>query len=145
MISSEETLQLIKGLHPGLFVNHILKLEHLKQNELATQIDIKPQALNAVLKAKRPMPLEMALKLEKRFGWHEGFLGQLQLFYDIKEHNRSDIKPDFTQFRRILFWDTDIDKMDWMRYKKSILERIKSRGNKEEYQYFKKFYRINEK
>jgi len=51
MISSEETLQLIKGLHPGLFVNHILKLEHLKQNELATQIDIKPQALNAVLKA----------------------------------------------------------------------------------------------
>lgn len=140
MITSEETLQLIKGLHPGLFVNHILKLQNLKQNEVATQLDLKPQALNAVLKAKRPMPLGMALKLEIRFGWHEGFLGQLQLFHEIKTLNRSESKPDFSQFRRILFWDTDLDKMDWMRYENAVMERATKYGSRQERQYFKNFY-----
>jgi antitoxin HigA-1 len=142
-MTSAATLKLIKGLHPGLFVNHIIKQKGIKQKDLAMELGIKPQALNAVIKAKRPMPLEMALLIEKRLGWDEGFLGQLQLFYDIKEHNRSDIKPDFTKFRKILFWDTDVDKIDWMRYKKSIIERVRTRGDKMELKYFLEFYNMN--
>jgi antitoxin HigA-1 len=40
----------------------------------------------------------------------------LQVFYDIKEEKRRQQEnnhPDFSQIRPGLFWDTDINKIDW--------------------------------
>jgi len=67
----------------------------------------------------------------------------LQAYYDIKKEkqkNQTNRKPDLSLLRRILFWDTDIDKLDWEKQYSFIIKRIFERGNEDEKKEILKFY-----
>ena len=50
--------------------------------------------------------------------------------------------PDLNKLRPILFWDTDISKMDWAKQKNAIIKRVFERGNIEEKQLISEFYSV---
>jgi len=136
-----EKALLIKGIHPGSVIAHVLKQKQISQHAFAKHLRTHPQSLNAIIKGKRKLNLKLALKIEAYFNWEKGVLMMLQIFYDIKmleQENYDNI--DISIFRPALFWDTGIENIDWNKNKKSIIKRVLSRGNAKEKQAVLKFY-----
>ncbi|WP_431292465.1 DUF6922 domain-containing protein [Pedobacter sp. P26] len=65
----------------------------------------------------------------------EGTMLILQAYYEIQKEkdklNASD-KPNLSILRKILFWDTDFDKINWKNQYKSVIQRVWERGNRDE-------------
>ncbi len=135
-------LSIIKGIHPGLILERELKQRHLRKGPFAISLDEYPQTLVSITKGKRRMNTNLALKIEKALGIDEGYFMTLQIFFDIKElkKKQSNLHPDFTKFRRVLFWDTKIDSIDWEKQKNTIIRRVFERGNEIEKKEIVRFY-----
>lgn len=48
--------------------------------------------------------------------------------------------PNLSLLRKSLFWDTDINKIDWKKQYKVVIQRVFERGNEEEKLEIKRFY-----
>jgi len=126
------TLDIVKGIHPGLILERELKRRKITQGKFALSIQEYPQTLSAIIKGKRSMNTHLALRVEEALGWDEGFLMTLQVFYDIREIKRTfqqQQHPDILKFRPALFWDTKINDIDWNKQKRSIINRVFERGS----------------
>ena len=88
------------------------------------------------------MNIGLAIKIEKKLGLEDGFLMILQVFYDIDQEKRrqQNLKPDLSKFRPALFWDTDINNIDWEKLKRSVFQRVNERGNSIEKEEITRFY-----
>ncbi len=67
----------------------------------------------------------------------------LQIFYEIKGHKHKlleNVNPNRPKLRRGLFWDTDIEKIDWQRQRRAVIQRVFERGNSEEKEEITRFY-----
>jgi antitoxin HigA-1 len=66
----------------------------------------------------------------------------LQTYYDIDLEKRkvSSEKPDLTKIRKVIFWDADIEKINWKKQSKSVIQRIFERGNSKEKEEIIRFY-----
>ncbi len=138
-----EKLTILKGLHPGFFLEHELKKKNWSKRQFAISLAEHPQTIGTITKGKRDMNTALSLKAERALGLEEGFLMMLQTFYDIKlekEKTREEKTPDLSLIRPVLFWDTKIEKLDWSLHKEFIIERIFVRGDKHEQQEIIKFY-----
>jgi antitoxin HigA-1 len=69
----------------------------------------------------------------------------LQVYYDIEQEKRKEHleKPDLTKLNAALFWDTQIDKINWIKQKKAVIKRVFERGNELEKQEITRFYGEN--
>jgi plasmid maintenance system antidote protein VapI len=137
-------LSILKGIHPGLILDRELKQRHMHKGPFAISINEYPQTLGSITKGKRRMNTTLALKIEKALGIEEGFFMTLQVFYEIKELKKKQHKlhPDFTKLRRILFWDTKMENLDWETQKNFIIKRVFERGNDIEKNEIIRFYGI---
>lgn len=138
-----EKIDLLKGVHPGAFLDKELDKRAIKPGPFALALGEYPQTLNAIMKKRRGMNTALSLKIEKALGLSEGFLMTLQVYYDIKMEKKrvnSRFKPDLSKFRKGLFWDTDINSIDWIAQKEAVLNRIKERGNQDEIKSIEEFY-----
>ncbi len=134
-------IDLIKGIHPGLILGRELKSRSLPRGRFAISIGEFPQTLGAVIGGKRKMNTALSLKIEEALGIEEGYFMTLQVFYDIKcERQRERKTPDISKFRPALFWDTDINTIDWQGYKDAVIKRVFERGNNEEMAEIRRFY-----
>ncbi len=89
------------------------------------------------------MNTPLALKIENALDLKEGNFMILQVFYNIKEEKRrqqENRRPDFSKLRRGLFWDTAMEKIDWNRQRRAVIQRILERGTEDEKMEIKKFY-----
>lgn len=132
-----------KGIHPGKVLLRELKKSKLSQRSLALSISEYPQTINAITKGNRDLNISLALKIESILGLEEGALALLQTFYDIEKQKKIFNKsnhPDLSVLRKILFWDTDMDRIDWKKNAKYVIERVFERGNVQEKQEIYKFY-----
>jgi addiction module HigA family antidote len=80
----KDILEVIKGIHPGFFIEKELKKRGIPSGKFAMSIDEYPQTLSAIINGRRSMNLPLSLKIENVLGYEEGFLMTLQLYYDIK-------------------------------------------------------------
>ena len=120
------TLDIIKGIHPGYVLERELENRHLAKGQFAISLGEFPQTLTAITKGKRRMNTPLALKIEKILGIEEGYFMILQVYYDIAQEkkkedqleNKNKAAPDFTKLRKVLFWDTDMKKIDWQKKKR---------------------------
>lgn len=64
----------------------------------------------------------------------------LLLFYDILPKS----KPDLPKIRPKLFWDTNIESIDWEKQKESIIKRVLEKGTEFEKDEILKFYGLRE-
>ncbi len=76
----------LKGIHPGKIIARDIKKMKISQRNLAERIGEHSQPLNAVIKGRRSMTVEMAVKLDIIFGYEEGFLYMLQGYYEVEQY-----------------------------------------------------------
>ena len=138
-------LDLMKGIAPGIIIKREISKLKISQRQLSRQLDLHNQTLSAVVKGKRKLTIETALKLEKAFGFPEGSLLILQTYNSINAYKRRLSNEDGQKgpkLRKILFWDADYSKIDWIRQKEAVIKRVKEKGTRDEKDEVARFYKI---
>ncbi|MDR6845637.1 DUF6922 domain-containing protein [Flavobacterium granuli] len=142
----KKTLDTIKGIHPGYVLERELRKCKLGKGQFAISMGEFPQTLTAITKGRRRMNIALAMKIEKLLSMEEGYFMVLQVYYDIEQQKKKENKdienehPDLGQLRSVLFWDTDIKKIDWHKQKKAVIKRVFERGNETEKKEVIRFY-----
>lgn len=138
----EKSFEKYKGIHPGKVLSRILEPAGTKKAEFARSIGTYPQTLNEILKGKRKLPIELTLRIDNALGYPEGTFAELQTYFEIKKAKKkmSEYHPDFNKIRPAVFWDTDIESIDFKTQKKGVIERILERGNELEREVIYNFY-----
>lgn len=121
----ELLIEKYKGIHPGLILERELKKRHLKKGPFAISLQEYPQILNEITKGRRGITPALSLKIDKALGLEEGTMLVLQAHYEIeKEKLNNKEHPDLSALWKILFWDTDINKIDWQKQSGAVIQRI---------------------
>lgn len=136
------TLDIIKGVHPGIILERELKQRKLRKGQFALSINEFPQTLGSITKGKRKMNIPLALKIEQALHIEEGYFMILQIYYDIEEEKRkkTTYHPNLSMLRPVLFWDTKMEKINWEKQKRAVIKRIFERGNEIEKNEITRFY-----
>lgn len=131
-----------KGIHPGIVLDRELKKRSIKQRPFALSLEEHPQTLNAITKGKRSIGTALALKIERELGLEEGTLVLLQAYYDIQriKEKESQDTPNLNILSKALFWDTDIQRINWNRQYRAVIQRVFERGNENDKNEIIRFY-----
>ncbi|MBL4745545.1 MAG: hypothetical protein JKY08_04185 [Flavobacteriaceae bacterium] len=83
---------------------------------MAIYIDEHKQPISAILNKRRSINPKLSIKLSKHFNVDNDYFMLLQSSYDVKvaAELENNITPDINTIRRVVFWDTTFDKIDWM-------------------------------
>lgn len=139
----KEELSILKGIHPGIILERELRKRNFSKAQFALSIGEYPQTLGAITKGKRNMNTALALKIEQALDMEEGYFMILQVFFEIKMEKlkqHSNNSSDHPKLRRLLFWDTRMEKIDWQKQKRAVIQRVFERGNDQEKQEVIRFY-----
>jgi plasmid maintenance system antidote protein VapI len=128
------------GIHPGRVLERELKKRELKKGPFAISIGEYPQVINEITKGRRGLSPLLSLKIDQAFGYEEGEFYLLQAHYEIDQLKRKLSQVNAPSFRKALFWDTDMSKIDWKTQYKAVIKRVFQRGNDEEKQLALEFY-----
>lgn len=137
------TISIIKGIHPGLILERELKKRKLPKGAFALSINEFPQTIATITKGKRRMNPALSLKIERALGLEEGYFMVLQAYNDIAQEKKSlseSYHPELSKFRSVVFWDTDMNGIDWEDNKLAVINRVFERGNEQEIQEIIRFY-----
>ncbi|HLV47084.1 MAG TPA: hypothetical protein VKY32_08615 [Flavobacterium sp.] len=131
-----------KGIHPGVILDRELKKRSIKQRPFALSLNEHPQTFNAITKGKRGISTALALKIERELGLEEGTLVILQAYYDIQKTKEKNLQrtPNLSVLSKSLFWDTDINNIDWKRQHRAVIQRVFERGNETDKEEIIRFY-----
>lgn len=131
-----------KGIHPGIILERELQKRSLKKRPFAIAVGEYPQTFNEITKGRRNIPVSLALKIEKELQLEEGTIVILQSYYEIwKEKEKiQNHSPNLSILRKSLFWDTDINQIDWDKQYQAVIDRIFERGNEDEKKEISRFY-----
>lgn len=135
-------LNKIKGVHPGAILKRELKIQDLKSSALANAIGEHKQTISAIINNRRDINPKLSIKLAQYFNVDEDYFMLLQASYDVKKMATSQLKntPNLNKIRKILFWDTTFNKIDWYKQKRAIIIRVLERGNSVEINEIISFY-----
>ena len=111
-------IELLKGIHPGVYLARELQRRELRGGTLASRIGAYRQNLNAILQGRRNMNLPLSLKIEQELDLPEGFLMTLQLHYDIARTKREQ------------YADNILTGRNFVRYFSGMLIRRRSTGTR---------------
>ena len=128
------------GIHPGRVLERELNKRGIKKRLFAISVEEYPQVINEITKARRGLSPLLSLKIDRAFGLEEGEFYLLQAHYEIDQIKKKLNQIDSPSFRKALFWDTDISKIDWKKQYKAVIQRVFERGNIEEKQLALDFY-----
>lgn len=134
-----------KGIHPGLVLERELKKRKLKKAPFAISLKEYPQTLNEITKGRRGITPALSLKIDRALELEEGTMLVLQGYYEIEKEKlklENEAGPDLSLLRKALFWDTNIETINWNRQYKAIIKRVFERGNKDEKNEMIRFYGI---
>ena len=141
----KSTISTYKGIQPGKIIDRGLKKLNLSQRAFAREIGEHSQSINAVITGRRSLTTELAIKIERVLGYDEGFLLALQAYYNVAEYKRKESSSSITgvpDIPKMLFWDTDFDKIDWGHYRSFVIRRVFERGNDVDKEEIIRFYGI---
>jgi addiction module HigA family antidote len=74
----------LRTQHPGVFLAELLGELTVSQAELARAIGVSPMRVSHIVKGKRPVTADMALRLGRRFRQTPQFWLNLQARYDLE-------------------------------------------------------------
>jgi len=114
----------IKGTPPAVIIFYELKKTNcsLEQFMKETGIVVSEGMFDEITP-------ELSAILGDRFGVDATYFLEVQeKFKKAQKENKEAQAANIPKINRFIFWDTDFDKLDWKRYKKSIIKRIFERG-----------------
>ncbi|TDI74387.1 MAG: addiction module antidote protein, HigA family [Bacteroidetes bacterium] len=77
---------MLKNIHPGeILLEEFLKEFGVSQNRLGRDIGMSPRAINEIVRGKRSITANSALRIAKYFGTSPEFWLNLQSNYDLEE------------------------------------------------------------
>lgn len=131
----EQYLQL-SNIPCGAVLNRIMTKEGISQSQLAERSGIVRQRICDYLANRRRITVEASLNLEKALRIDiEGFFYRIQANHDIyncvKEQALNN-RPKLEYYRKAVFWDTDMETLDWDKNKQWIIRRVFEYGGEEE-------------
>ena len=86
-------------IHPGeILLEEFLKPMNLSQYRLAKDIHVPPRRINEIVKWKRAITADTALRLSRFFGTSEGFWLGLQSDYDL-ENTREALRAEMDRIK----------------------------------------------
>lgn len=86
-------------IHPGeILLEEFLKPINLSQYRLAKDIHVPPRRINEIVKGKRAITADTALRLSRFFGTSEGFWLGLQSDYDL-ENTREALRAEMDRIK----------------------------------------------
>lgn len=139
----EQYLQL-SNIPCGAVLNRIMTKEGISQSQLAERSGIVRQRICDYLANRRRVTVEASLNLEKALQIDiKGFFYLIQANHDIYTCMKEQAKcyhPDLTRYRKALFWDTDVEQLDWNKNSHWIIQRVFEYGNEDEIQETIRFY-----
>ena len=131
----EQYLQL-SNIPCGAVLNRIMTKEGISQSQLAERSGIVRQRICDYLANRRRITVEASLNLERALQIGiSGFFYRIQANHDIylcMQEQAKTSHPDLDRYRRALFWDTDMEKLDWDNNRHWIIRRTFEYGNEEE-------------
>jgi addiction module HigA family antidote len=137
----------IKGVHPGAVLSRELKKRGWESKQFALSLGEYPQTINAIGKGRRGINPALSIKLGNTLGTDADYFMLLQTYYEMAEAKKELLKnqprPDLSKIRKVIFWDTDIDQIDWAKQKQAVIVRIFERGNDSEIKEIISFYGID--
>ena len=134
----------VKGVFPGAVLSRELKKRGLDSKQFALSLGEYPKTINAIHKGLRKINPALSIKLGETLGVDAEYFMLLQACYEV-EKKRQDLlknqsKPNLAIFQKALFWDTNIDKIDWQRQKRAVICRVFERGTETEINEIISFY-----
>lgn len=134
----------VKGIHPGAILKRELKKRNIRSVQLAKSIEEYPQTINAITKERRGINPKLSLKLGIYFNVDQDYFSLLQASYEVRQisiQQRQEKGIELAnKVRKVLFWDTEVEKIDWNRNKRAIIQRFLEWGNKAEIEALIQFY-----
>ncbi|MFH1160777.1 MAG: plasmid maintenance system antidote protein [bacterium] len=135
----------IKGVHPGAVLERELKSRKLKKGRFALEIKEYPQIITAITKRSRGINPALSIKLGRVLGCEPSYFQVLQAHFEIETERKLQvsekvISPDLTRIRAGLFWDCDLNMVDWQNNSSAVILRIFERGNPDELAESIRFY-----
>ena len=110
--------------------------EGISQSQLAERSGIVRQRICDYLANRRRITVEASLNLEKALCIGiKGFFYRIQANHDIytclKEQTMNN-RPNIGYYRKAVFWDTEIEKLDWDKNRQWINRRVFEYGGEDE-------------
>lgn len=143
----EQYLQL-SNIPCGAVLSRIMEKEKISQSQLAEQSGIVRQRICDYLANRRRITAEASLCLEKALRIDiDGFFYKIQANHDVytcMKKLEENYHPRLEYYRRALFWDTDINKLDWNKNRQWIVRRVFEYGGEDEICETIRFYGKNE-
>jgi len=128
----------------GAILKRILQKEGISQKEIAKKSNIYPQRINDLISGKRKFTPEFSFRLENALGISNlGYFYRIQTNHDIynyQDEQERKYTPDLSKLHKALFWDTKIEKINWIRSAFYIIKRVFEYGNEMEIKEIMKFY-----
>ncbi len=125
-------IKTVKGIHPGLILERELKNRNIKKSTLARDLKISSGIITDITKQRRGINASLSIRLGRYLHTEEAYFSLLQTYYQLKKEQSKQRKKVDIQLRPALFWDIDLDQLDFERHKRQIIIRVFERGNKNE-------------
>ncbi|HEC42914.1 MAG TPA: plasmid maintenance system antidote protein [Bacteroides sp.] len=138
-------IEKIKGVPPGAVLKWALKKKGIGPSVFAMEIGVFPGIISDVTKLRRGITPKLSIKLGEGLGVEDDYFMLLQANYKVGTEKKDQIlksqkTPDLSILRRQIFWDIDFDKIDFIRFKSYVIQRIFERGNESEIKEIIRFY-----
>ncbi len=133
----------IKGIHPGIIIKREIRNQGIRNKEFASLLNEHTQTISAILNGKRSINPKLSIKLGMVLGVDSDYFMILQACYDVRRARLLLLNhktPNLKNIRKVLFWDTDFNKIDWINKRKAVIKRIFERGNEKEISEILNFY-----
>ena len=133
-----------KDIPLGLIIKKDLRKRNMSQKSLAQLIGMSYSSLNKALNGHSNFSVEQATAIDSFFGYEEAFIFRLQMVASTKitkiKENSIICKDKIPYIRPCVFWDTDMQSLDWIRHRNFIEQRVVTYGNQEEKTAIANFY-----
>lgn len=138
------SIEQIKGVHPGYILERELRERHITKKAFAASIGEYEQVIGEITKRRRRINPVLSLKMDKVLDApQQGYFMLLQTYFDLAEAQKElnhNLHPDLSKIRKVIFWDTDFELIDWIRNKRFVIERVYHRGSEAEMEEIIRFY-----
>ncbi len=120
----------------GKILETVLKKKGMTQSELASQSGEYATRISEYINGKRKFTAKSSYILENVLGIHiNGFFFLIQANHEVycyRMQKEREIHPDLSKLSKALFWDTRMDKINWISNKAWVIRRVFEYGNEQE-------------